>query len=259
VIVDGSVDSTRGVAEHWYTDDQFNRQLGSPAQTAVIHRRWKAFASALRMFLSGTEAGHSVRMLDAGCGDGINLVGLRRILFGLRRPFDLFAIDMSALRVERARAADRANGRVVCGSVTALPFESATFDVVLCNHVIEHVSHPEAVAAEIARVLRPGGLCIVGVPNEGSVLARVRNHILQRSILSTTDHVNFFTGRSLSRLLQNAGLTVEGIRTEGFFVPHLRLFSLMMASAPGRALLDASGRILPSQAADLIAFATRKT
>jgi SAM-dependent methyltransferase len=197
-------------------------------------------------------------VLDAGCGDGINLVGLRRILSDERRPCDLFAVDVSPLRVERARGADRAADRIALGSVTALPFPSRSFDVVLCNHVIEHLAQPDRAAVEIARVLRPGGLAIIGVPNEGSALARLRNHVLQRSILAATDHVNFFTRDTLSRLLERAGLTVEEMNAGGFFLPHLRLSGWVMASVSGRALLDAAGRLLPSQAADLIAFATRR-
>jgi ubiquinone/menaquinone biosynthesis C-methylase UbiE len=51
---------------------------------------------------------------------------------------------------------------------TTLPFDDASFDVVLTNHVIEHVGKHEAQAAhlaEIRRVLRPGGVVYLAVPN----------------------------------------------------------------------------------------------
>lgn len=143
-------------------------------------------------------------------------------------------------------------------SVTALPFATGAFDVVLCNHVIEHVPGPGAVVTELARVLRPGGLAIIGVPNEGCAMAWLRNHVLQRSVLKTTDHVNFFTRGSLLRLLGRAPLVVEDVRAGGLFVPHHRLSRLFTASPRGRALLDLAGRLWPSQAADLTAIATRR-
>jgi SAM-dependent methyltransferase len=248
----------RGASEHRYTDDQFERQLGNEAHAAVIRRRWRIFAAALHQFNGTADPTRRLRLLDAGCGDGINLIGLRLILAELNRPLALVAIDNSPVRVERAKTAERAAGSIALGSVSALPFESSSFDGVLCNHVLEHIPQPEAAALEISRVLRPGGLAIIGVPNEGAALARLRNHVLQRSILKTTDHVNFFTSASLSRLLNGVGLAVEEVRAAGFFVPHVRLFDWAMASAPGRELLDAAGRMLPSQAADLIAVAHRR-
>jgi len=247
----------RGIAEHWYIDDQFERQLGSPAQAAIIRRRWDAFASALRSFSGARADGLPLRVLDAGCGDGINLVGLRQVLADLGLRAQLVATDMSPVRVNRVVEAGRAPGRVALGSVTALPFATGTFDVVLCNHVIEHVPGPAAAVAEIARVLRSGGLAIIGVPNEGCLLARLRNHVFQRSILKATDHVNFFTGDSLSRLLSRGGLAVREVQTEGFFLPHLRLLGIARATAAGRAALEGARRLLPGQAAGLMAVATR--
>jgi SAM-dependent methyltransferase len=247
----------RGVPEHWHLDDQFQRQLGSPGQRAVVHRRWAAFGEMLSDYSSRAEGARPLRVLDAGCGDGINLVGLRQLASHVPRQLDLFAIDLSPVRVQRARTAERAAGAIALASVTALPFESGHFDVVLCSQVIEHVPAAEAAAREVARVLRPGGLALIGVPNEGCALAGLRNHVLQRSILTTTDHVNFFTRRTLRDLLVHAGLDVVEIRTGGFFLPHLRLSNLVMGSPAGRLILDSAGRLLPSQAAELIAVAYR--
>jgi SAM-dependent methyltransferase len=167
------------------------------------------------------------------------------------------AVDMSPLRVVRSRSADRAADCIAVGSVTALPFSDKSFDLTLCNHVIEHVAGPEAAAHELARVLRPGGVALVGVPNEGCVFGRLRNHVLQRSILRATDHVNFFNSRSLSDLLTQAGLEVDALYGGGFLLPHLRVYGLVAATAPGRALLDTAGRWFPSQVHDLIAVARR--
>ncbi len=248
----------RRTRELWNSDDQFARQLGHQSHAAVIHRRWDVFAAAIERFCAARPATASLRVLDAGCGDGINLVGLRRILTALERPWHLAALDLNPVRIARARAVDRASNQIAAGSVTALPFASGHFDVVLCNHVIEHVPDAEAAIREIVRVLRPGGLAIVGVPNEGCSLARLRNHVLQRSILKTTDHVNFFTAKSLSALLSRAGLQVDDVHTGGFLLPHLRLQNVVTSTRSGRRLLRMLGRALPSQAADLIGIGRRK-
>jgi hypothetical protein len=101
-------------------------------------------------------------------------------------------------------------------------------------------------------------LAIVGVPNEGSTLAWLRNHLLQRSVLETTDHVNFFTGKSLSRTLACAGLSVRTVARNGFFVPHQRMHGWLTSTRTGRDMLDRLGRLFPDQASDLIATAVRQ-
>jgi SAM-dependent methyltransferase len=102
-----------------------------------------------------------MRVLDAGCGSGRNLVYL------LREGFDVTAVDADAEQVERTAAlAARlgrpfAPGRLLVASLEALPFSAASFDVVLCNAVL-HFARDEAaflaMVAELGRVLAPGGL-----------------------------------------------------------------------------------------------------
>ena len=55
-------------------------------------------------------------------------------------------------------------GATVVGDVTALPVADASQDLVLCEHVLEHVVDPLAGAREIERVLRPGGIALISVP-----------------------------------------------------------------------------------------------
>lgn len=55
-------------------------------------------------------------------------------------------------------------GEGVCGSVTALPFADASFDVVSAFDVVEHCADDTAALAELARVLAPGGRLLLSVP-----------------------------------------------------------------------------------------------
>ncbi len=52
----------------------------------------------------------------------------------------------------------------VYASGLALPFETASFDSVLCSEVLEHVAEPARLLAEAARVIRPGGRLLLSVP-----------------------------------------------------------------------------------------------
>lgn len=96
------------------------------------------------------------RILDNGCGLGTYLAALAS--FSDMR----FGIEVEADRA--VRAAKQANG-VALAVGEALPFAANLFDLVLSNEVIEHVADDARYAAEMVRVVRPGGRIIVFCPN----------------------------------------------------------------------------------------------
>jgi SAM-dependent methyltransferase len=101
----------------------------------------------------------SLRMLEIGTGSG----GIARY-FGTSAvfPMDVDAVDVRDERVVR----DGYRFQTVDG--VALPFADATFDVVVTNHVIEHVGDRAAQLAhlrEVRRVMKPNGIGYLAVPN----------------------------------------------------------------------------------------------
>ena len=102
-----------------------------------------------------------VRILDAGCGYGRNLVYL------LRERFEIFAIDANDRAVEHTRRLSKSLGSALpdenfqVSPVEKMPFPSEFADVVICSSVL-HFARSEvqfqAMIAELWRVLRPGGL-----------------------------------------------------------------------------------------------------
>ncbi|HEY0161921.1 MAG TPA: class I SAM-dependent methyltransferase [Edaphobacter sp.] len=102
-----------------------------------------------------------MRILDAGCGYGRNLVHL------LREGCEIFALDANPEGVEHVRQLSAAfkTGLPATnfqqGSIEQMPFPDASFDVVLCNSVLHFArddDHFKAMLSELWRVLRPGGL-----------------------------------------------------------------------------------------------------
>jgi SAM-dependent methyltransferase len=241
---------------HWYEEGHFARQLGHPSARAVVEERWARFEREIKGWLSEykSDACRPLQALDAGCGDGINLMGLSRIFEALGRDAALTGIDYNELRIARARALGVARD-VRVGSLDATGFADGSVDLILLNHVLEHIPAKTPVLAELRRILRPGGLFIVGVPNEGCALAQLRNNVLQRAVLRTTDHVHFFTAETLCADLEAAGFAVQRVVGESFFVPHLRVATMIGGSAVGRRILNGLGRAIPSQAAGLVAVA----
>ena len=88
------------------------------------------------------------RVLDVGCGPGVELARLRAA--GL----EAYGVDLSrrVLRAARGRAGDR----VVQGDVLRLPFADGTLDGAWSLHALLHVADLGRALAEVARVLRPG-------------------------------------------------------------------------------------------------------
>ena len=100
-------------------------------------------------------AGASV--LDAGCGTGINLGWLRQF-----RPRRVVGVDLSRDALEFCRR--RGEARLAQASVLALPFAGESFELVVCNDVIQHLpgrGGDLAALKEFRRVLRPGGHLLV--------------------------------------------------------------------------------------------------
>ncbi len=70
-------------------------------------------------------------------------------------------LDVSLSALARLRAE---NARAALGTITALPFADARFDLICACDVVEHVEDDRAAFAELARVARPGGMLLLSVP-----------------------------------------------------------------------------------------------
>lgn len=96
------------------------------------------------------------RVLEVGCGSG----GGTRLLFDRFRAEQVDAIDLDPdqVRVARRRLRGVDGLRVEVGDVTALPAEDGAYDAVFDVGVLHHVPRWQDGVAEVARVLRPGGV-----------------------------------------------------------------------------------------------------
>ena len=97
----------------------------------------------------------SIAILDAGCGSGRNMIELAR--FGT-----VTGLELAQASAELARA--RGVGEVVIGSLDAMPFADASFDLALALDVIEHLDDDRGALRELRRVVRPGGTLLLTVP-----------------------------------------------------------------------------------------------
>jgi 2-polyprenyl-3-methyl-5-hydroxy-6-metoxy-1,4-benzoquinol methylase len=135
----------------------------------AVDRKFEAIVAAL--------AGHlpCEHFLDAGCGDGRYLAALASLP---GRPARVAGTDIAERMLATARRAAATAGveaELVRANLEALPFTDATFDLVLCTQVLEHLLDPQAGLRELARVTRRGGVLVLSTDNRGALVSRALN------------------------------------------------------------------------------------
>jgi SAM-dependent methyltransferase len=157
----------------------------------------------------------------------------RILAWASRQGARVYGVDISAPTVAQAYAAfdgrsaarDRLRGTI--GDVRDLPFADASFDAVYSMGTIEHFDDTEGAVAEIARVLKPGGRAIVGVPNRHDPFLRPLVAAgLQAVGLYGYGYEKSYSRRALGEMLEDAGLEVVA-ETAILFIPGwLRMLDL---------------------------------
>lgn len=166
---------------------------------------------------------------DARCPRCRSLERHRSLILYLRRATDLMDRPQRVLHIapefflqqqlKQVHGAGYVSGDVASPDamlhldVTDLQFEDASFDVVLCSHVFEHVLDDRRAMLELQRVLRPGGWGILDAPTDESRASTYEDWSLtspreRQRAFGQWDHVRVY-GRDYPDLLQAAGFRIE--------------------------------------------------
>jgi SAM-dependent methyltransferase len=179
----------------YYPDEYYpiDQRRETPEAIAVARGLLRRVRTATR--------GRSLRILDVGCGAGL---------------FLKFARDAGheVLGIEPSEAPAR-YGRQVYG----LPIETGTletvdlpadaFDVVVMWHVLEHLPDPVETLRTVRRILKPGGLLLLGVPNVASLEASVFGR--RWFSLDAPRHLTHFTPDTAGAVVERAGFALDRI------------------------------------------------
>jgi SAM-dependent methyltransferase len=155
----------------------------------------------------------------------------RILAWASRQGAHAYGVDISPPIVSQARAAFDAGPRVTLrgavGDVRALPFRDDSFDAIYSMGTIEHFAETEHAVGEMARVLKPGGRAIVGVPNRHDPFLRpLFATALQAVGLYGYGYEKSYSRKSLRAMLERAGLEVV-TETAILFIPGwLRMLEL---------------------------------
>ncbi len=150
------------------------------------------------------ENGQGKRALDVGCRDGYWAKKLEG------KGYSVSALDLEP-HYEGALQHNVEHG---------LPYPDASFDVVWCTELIEHLYKPEFVLNEIKRVLAPNGVAVLTTPNSAWWLYSItRLWGWTPKKLQNPDHKQFFTETDIRKI-------AHGYELFGYFPYAIRFFRI---------------------------------
>jgi|SRR3989344_2354128 len=243
----------------YYQEGRYSREL--------IEIRNSLYPEKARLFEKMIVSYTPQKVLDVGCGDGGLIAYLQE-----KMGFQGYGVDIS--RKGTALAIRRGIESKVADIEEGIPFSNNMFDLIIANEIIEHLRNPDYFLEEVRRILRKGGMLLIGTPNlsvwfnriifplgiypvylEASTQFRkigmgfLKNQVTQQPV----GHIRVFNLPALRDLLTAYGYEITEIRgTSVPFESSNKLLSLFYKT------IDTMLSYIPSLASDLIILARRK-
>lgn len=178
-----------------YSNSWWRRRGDRPLMFNTIIRKLRAHASG--------------RLLDVGCGEG-------NFLRRSAKHFEAHGIDISEEGVLNATQ-NSGLDTIRLASATDLPYESATFNVVSCFDVVEHLPEPGAFFTEAHRVLCPKGILFFTTPNPDSLGHRLKGQ--HSTIYQDPTHVSVLSPDDWRSYLREHGFRIVHDGTDTLWDP----------------------------------------
>src|SRR5579883_3004169 len=157
--------------------------------------------------------------LDAGCGSSLIIQSLNNAI----------AMDYN---FAKARYLQRLKIPAVRASAFALPFKDETFDCLISSQVIEHIPREQVLFDEMWRVLRPGGMVIIGTPDYSTWQWRMIEPLYGMLMpwAYRDEHITHYTRADLASVLERMGFVHE----QTAYIAHAELIMRYRKPEPRR-------------------------
>jgi len=149
--------------------------------------------------------------LDIGCGEGLVLQN------AILRGWETYGQDISNnLQIDHKDGSFEFH----LGELEKVNLPYNFFDALYMDHVLEHVEYPFEMLKEMLRILKPGGVVYVGVPNEDSLFNVIRYMIFKvqgkgvsekNEPLRVPYHINGFSPKSIRSVFKKAGFVIDDL------------------------------------------------
>ncbi|MBI2286182.1 MAG: class I SAM-dependent methyltransferase [Nitrosomonadales bacterium] len=195
-------------AHYWQSMQEFDDSQGTLPKAGSEGgrlRRSKKFLDQIAILLG--QPPEKIRLLDVGCSSGAFLHA------AVKLGFRAEGVEPAPKAAATAQAAGL---KVHQGLLQEAGYADGQFDAITLFEVIEHLQHPQELLKECRRILRPGGILLVGTGNAGSwSMAAMGARWEYLHIARHGGHVSFFNLGSLASLAQRSGFSVAAVRTRG--------------------------------------------
>jgi SAM-dependent methyltransferase len=196
----------------------------APDYSRIYQEHWN------RALLDLAAPGAGARVLDFGCGTGVLFPAMRA------RSLRVIGLDVSAEMLSLAPPVGERGG-LLRADGRSIPLADGSVDCVVCRGSIHHLPDREGVLAEIARVLKPGGVLAFSEPSNDSPLNRAARWAMYRASSAFHEDDEGFLRAEVLPALDRAGFDVEISRGFGFAAYALAGFPdklPLLGRVPGR-------------------------
>ena len=195
-------------AHYWQSMQEFDDAQGTLPKAGSERgrlRRSKKFLDRVASLLG--QAPGDIRLLDVGCSSGAFLNSA--VQLGFRAE----GVEPAPKAAATAQAAGL---KVRKGLLHEAGYPDEQFDAITLFEVIEHLQQPQELLRECRRILRPGGILLIGTGNAGSwSMSAMGARWEYLNIEKHGGHVSFFNPGSIASLAQHSGFSVVAIHTRG--------------------------------------------
>jgi ubiquinone/menaquinone biosynthesis C-methylase UbiE len=187
----------------------------------------------------------------AGSGEGKSLVDLgcswgRWTIAAARAGFSPIGVDVHIDALAAGNRVSRqldASADFICADAEHLPFQPGSIDFVFSYSVLQHLEKKKVgqIFKEVSRVLKPGGICLIQLPNVFGVYSILQQ--LKRGFREArvgTFEMRYWSRSEIRQTMKEAGMQSPVFRADGFFSQNAQVADLDLLSPAGRLIVSAS-------------------
>jgi SAM-dependent methyltransferase len=247
--LESQLTEARQIKPGWYINEQLPESK-SPWRHHLKKRR-EYVETSIKKYLATHDRQRAISLLDLGCGDGNNLEYLQKY------SDTVLGSDYNIVRLIRGQE-KFPDVVLFLADILDYPVQDNFFEIIFFNHVLEHIHDDERALQTVHRILKPNGLLVLGVPNEGAWWWQLA-YKLEPNTKKNTDHVHFYTADAIKSKLLDQGFEILETRHMGWGPPHWGLDYIIRRFKIVDDIFEFLGkRIIPTQASSLYILATKK-
>lgn len=157
--------------------------------------------SPLKFIARGTKITHGSKLLDIGSGSGQFLYEMKKL------GMNVSGVEPGDFDKEGNK---KYNLNIKNYDLIKAKYSKDFFDIITMNHVLEHLDNPNQSLKEIHRIIKKGGLLIIGIPNTNSFARRIFNR--NWLALDVPRHLFDYSDKNLKIILERNGFKINRIR-----------------------------------------------